>query len=261
MTTVAQGRPDLLESTAGVWWSPFANRNGVDVVHVDLALDGRREAQAFEWLDAIERVAWQKYVPTPRRRFALCRAALRSLLCDRLGCRNDELSFGALQHGKPYAIVRGTTTDAVSFNLSHSGEHGLIALARAGRLGVDIEEFAPQRNLHLINDAVMGPDELEELAALNGSRKLRHFYRLWTFKEALTKAIGTGLATDFSQFQVPTGLRAGDAFGTLTFPASAGVTWALEDIGDERFAAALAYKRSASSADETSVAAARTRDD
>ena len=208
----------MLESIAGEWWKPFASKDVIDVVHVDLAPSPVCEARAFEWLDHAERVAWQRYVPSPRRRFALCRAALRSILCNRLGCRNDELSFGTLRYGKPYAVVDGTPTDAIRFNVSHSGDHGLIAFAPSGRLGIDIEEIVPQRNLHLIIEAVMGPDERDELAALVGDRKLGHFYRLWTFKEALTKAIGTGLSSEFSRFQVPLGLRRGDTFGNCYIP-------------------------------------------
>ncbi len=260
MTTVVQGRPGLAAPLAGDWWKPFASSGGIDVVHVDLAPNADREALAFDWLDRSERESWQRYVPTPRRRFALCRAALRAILCDLLGCRNEELSFGASRYGKPYAVVDGTPTDAVSFNVSHGGGHGLIAVASAGRIGVDVEEFVPQRHLHLIIDAVMGPEERDELAALDGPRKLRRFYRLWTFKEALSKAIGTGLATEFTQFQIPTGLRRGDTFGTLTFPAPGGVTWALEDIGDERFAAALAYEMPASTGERPLMADVNARD-
>ena len=108
------------ETGVGAWWSRFSDVAGVTVVHVDLGPDPARETEAFARLDRDERAAWEKGVPEVRRRFALCRAALRAILCGRLDCRNEQLSFGASIHGKPFAVVRGVRSP-VSFNVSHSG--------------------------------------------------------------------------------------------------------------------------------------------
>ena len=61
-------------------------------------------------------------------------------------------------------------------------------------------------------------------------------------KEALIKALGTGFSTDPSQFQVPVGMRRGDASCTFRFPHLPSIAWGLEEIGNDRFAAALAYE-------------------
>ena len=156
-------------------------------------------------------------------------------------CPNEQLSFGVSGYGKPFAVVGGVRAHA-SFNVSHAGDHGLIALGAAGRLGVDIEERVPKRSLDGLIEAVMGPEEQAELAALQGADRLRLFYRLWTFKEALIKALGTGFSTDISRFQVPAAMRRGDAVGAFRFPHLPSVAWRLEDISGERFAAALAYE-------------------
>ena len=223
----------------GAWWSHHVGRAGVEVFHVDLAPDAAREAEAFAWLDRDERSTWERGVPEVRRRFSLCRAALRAILCLRLDCRNQELSFGASRHGKPYAVVRRVPSQ-VSFNVSHSGSHGLIAVASEGRVGVDVEVRTSRRNLDAPIEATMGPEEQAELAALRGAEALRLFYRIWTFKEALIKALGTGFAVDPSGFQVPPRMRAGEAAGTFRFPHLPSVAWGLAEIGDKRFAAALA---------------------
>ncbi len=163
------------------------------------------------------------------------------MLCSRLDCGNEELSFGESSHGKPFAVVRGVHAP-VGFNVSHSGGHGLIALAAGGRIGVDVEERVPKRNLDSLIEAVMGPRERAELAVLQGAEKLRKFYRFWTFKEALIKALGTGFSTDVSRFEVPERMRLGDARCTFRFPHLPSVSWGLAEIGGEEFAAALAYE-------------------
>ena len=213
----------------------------VAILYVDLTLDPARETEALAWLDDQERLCWEKYLPGPRRRFSLCRAALRATLCGQLDCRNDQLSFSASRYGKLFAVVQGVQS-SLNFNVSHSSNHGLIACSFERRVGVDIEERVPERNLAGLIEAVMGLEEQAELAARKGDAKLHLFYRLWTLKEALVKALGTGFSIDVSQFQIPSGLRYGDAAGVFKFPHLPSATWGLKDIGSEKFAAALAYE-------------------
>ncbi len=183
---------------AGPWWTPYKSTAGVTVTHVDLRPDPVREAEAVTSLDHDEQAQWRKYFVEPRRRFSLCRSALRAILCNRLECQNEDLSFGVSSHGKPFALLRGVQVN-VSFNVSHSGNNGMIAVADSGqRLGVDLEETVPKRNLRALIEAVMGPEEQARLALLHGPDKLRLFYHIWTCKEALVKALGTGFATDVS---------------------------------------------------------------
>ena len=88
---------------------------------------------------------------TTAREAGLPCAGLRCgrLLCTELDCRNDHLSFGVSEHGKPFARIRGLEAP-ISFNVSHSGVHGLIAVSPRGRIGVDVEEPTSRRNLDLL---------------------------------------------------------------------------------------------------------------
>ncbi len=234
-----RGLSSVNASGAHTWWSPFLVSGEITVVQVDLSGDAAREGIALGWLDTSERERWQRYLPEPRRSFALCRAALRSILCRELGCRNGQLAFGEGDFGKPFALVNGQPAP-VSFSVSHSGRHGLIAHATAGRLGVDVEEIVPKRHLQSLIEAVMGPDEQAELGNLEGEARLRQFFRLWTCKEALIKALGTGFSTDISGFQAPAKIRSGDKSSIFRFPHLPTLSWRLVDISGEGFAAALA---------------------
>ncbi len=224
------------------WWSPWREVDGAIILHVDLAPDSERETRAFDLLDDEERARWHRFLAVgARRQFALCRAALRVGLAERLGCANRALSFAYLEHGKPFATVNGRRAD-VGFNVSHSGRHGLIAIGAHDRLGVDVEERVSKRDLEGIGSLVYRSTERCLLAAATGRKKVHLFYRLWSMKEALIKALGSGFSLNPSGFEVPPAMLKGELSGSFRFPHAPSSEWRLLDLGEPRFAAALAYK-------------------
>ena len=227
-----------------IWWRPFRAIGNIDVVHVDLGPDPDHQEAALAWLDHAENDRWRRFrVERPRRDFALCRAALRANLCHRLGCPNDRLSFGYHDHGKPFALVDGRPAP-LDFNVSHSAPHGLIALTPAGSprrsIGVDAEVRRPDRNFDGIARRVYGPGERAALAAARGEGKVHLFYRLWTLKEAIIKALGTGFSLSPSRFEIPPAMIDGADSGTLCITRASDRTWHLTCLNDAGFAAAIA---------------------
>lgn len=225
------------------WWSPFRELGDATVCHVDLTPHAAREASAFSWLDAAERERWGRFLyPGPRRRFVLCRAALRAILCDRLGCRNRALSFGESCYGKPFAMIDDAPAP-VSFNVSHSGRHGLIGLARQGRLGVDVEEIVHREDDYVASVAAWAftQSERDALASARGRGKMELFFKLWTIKEALMKAVGMGLSFDTSDLDVPPELREGSS-GALQLQREPWGNWNIEYLGNRNFAAAIVHE-------------------
>ena len=232
--------PFMLTAIVQGWMRPFRSVSSVDIFHVDLSPHGAREASCATLLDRKELSRADRFLyPGPRRRFILLRAALRDLLCDRLDCDNDNLSFGSAEHGKPFALV-GDVPAAIQFNVSDSGRHGLIAIAPQGQIGIDAEERSTARDLDGLAETVFGPDEQAYVASARGPEKVHRFYRLWTMKEALLKALGTGLYLDVSSFQVPETLLHGESGAEFRFPQFPEARWWVEDLGVEDFAAAIA---------------------
>ncbi len=226
----------------GPWFRPIHEIDDIVVIHIDLTTHASCEAHAFSWLDPEEQDRWHRYRhERSRREFALCRAALRAVLCTRLGCDNDQLRFALHDHGKPFALVDGTAT-SIRFNVSHSGKHGLIAIARERRLGVDVEERVPRQDLDGIITTVFGADERAELASARGHQKLHLFFTLWTLKEALIKALGTGFSLDPSRFEIPLAMRRGAEKDIFRFPHLPTIEWRLDNLGNEEFAAAIAHE-------------------
>lgn len=239
------------------WWRPLARSGSVDVVYVDLSSELVSEQTAWSRLDGDERSRARRFRNQPaRRRYVLCRAALRALLCDALACGNKELAFRTAKHGKPHAIVDGRRA-AFSFNVSHSGRHGLIALAPGGRLGVDVEQRSAQRNLDSLIAAALGPRERAEAAAVSGEARLRLFLDLWVMKEALTKALGMGLSMDVTGIEIPAEMRNGARDGLFRFSSMPEIGWRLQNLGTDAFAAAVAHE--AASDDEAAAWHAEAR--
>lgn len=230
--------------TENTWWTPWREVDGAIVLHVDLAPDAGREAQAVSLLDDAEKARSRRFQSVrARREFVLCRAALRVSLAERLGCSCGRLSFGFLEHGKPYVRLADRSVD-IAFNVSHSGGHGLIAITDRACVGVDVEERAPRRDLDGIGSLVYGPEERRLLGTASGRKKVQTFYRLWSMKEALIKALGTGFSLSPSGFEVPRPMLQGERSGIFRFPHLPSQAWRVLDLGEPRFAAALAYRLS-----------------
>ena len=214
----------------GWWWRPFTETGDAVIIRVDLSCQAAHAANALEWLDRSERARCRRYrYAGPRHEFALCRAALRAVLCRQLGCRNDELAFETSRHGKPSALVGGAPAP-VSFNVSHSGNHGLIALAARRRIGVDVEARIARHDPDGPLRTMFSPAEQAELAAARGERKVDLFLTLWTMKEALLKALGVGLSLDTAGFDVPEAVRRGSRTSVFRFPHDPTVGWRLDNV-------------------------------
>ena len=232
----------MTAQTEVTWSKPFATVGPIDVVEVDLTAGAQREAAAAAWLDTSDRERWKRIRGAgARREFALCRAALRCHLGQRLDCGNERLTFGALRYGKPFVIVNGRRVP-YGFNVSHGGGHALIAFATGVSIGVDVEARSPRRDLDGMAARFCGSNERAALATVEGQEKTNLFYRLWTLKEALVKALGSGFACDPTAFEVPPEVLHGARSGTIRLRQGRSMSWRVTDLGRTRFSAAVAYE-------------------
>ena len=222
------------------WTRPLRKTGEISVLHVDLTPGRIREDHALAWLDKSERERWERYrTHRSKREFALCRAALRHLLCEQLGCENSQLSFAVTEHGKPHALVNQERVSA-GFSVSHSAPHGLITIREEGRVGADIETGLPERDFEGIARKAFSPNERAEIISATGTDKARLFFRFWTLKEALGKALGTGLSAELTDFELPSALRGGASRGYVLFPGKKDTYWVLENLSTPDYVAAIA---------------------
>ena len=100
------------------------------------------------------------------------------------------------EFGKP-------SVDGVEFSLSHTGSVVLIGLGDLP-LGVDVEKIPEGRTAGQVGSG-FHPQETEELLDLPADARPEAFARVWVRKEALLKAIGTGLSRGISRDYVGAG--------------------------------------------------------
>jgi 4'-phosphopantetheinyl transferase len=115
------------------------------------------------------------------------RAALKIVLGRVMGTVPESVDFGYGDNGKPFLSGGGP-----HFNSSDSGDIVVIA-AGAAELGVDVEITRRLPNSDRLADRICTPHELELLADYPEDERDTALLRLWTFKEAALKAVGTGL--------------------------------------------------------------------
>ena len=120
-------------------------------------------------------------------RWAVARASLRALLGRYLGVEPQSLGFR--ERGKP----RLDPASPLRFNLSHSGDVALVAVASEREVGVDVEAVDRARDAERLSRRVLLASERAAVAE-SGDAALA-FHRHWVAKEAYVKATGRGLSS------------------------------------------------------------------
>lgn len=137
-----------------------------------------------------------------RQRYTVARGRLREILAARLSCGAAALGFDYSENEKP--TLRGG--QACQFNLSHSEGMAALAICDGFELGVDIEHVRPLKED--IAGRYFSRREVDALRRLPDGEQLDGFFRCWTRKEAIVKAIGEGLTRPLDSFDVSVSLPA-----------------------------------------------------
>lgn len=181
--------PALDACEAHLWW-------------IELAAGAGDVAAAWATVSADERArATRLRVEVDRARFLLRRQALRGILGAYTGVPPHELVFDVGRFGKP-TWTAPLGAPGLCFSLSHSGGVALLAVAREGRLGVDVERLRPVLDVDEIARRMFSPAECQALAAEPDAERCPAFLRVWTCKEAVVKALGGGLSIALDGFTV-----------------------------------------------------------
>lgn len=151
-----------------------------------LTLDWDRPEKPETFLDSGEIERMQRFVfEADARRWSIFRAKAKLALSAYSDGRILPWSEGP--GGKPRVEFQG-----LEFNLSHSDSLAALVVSEAGPVGVDLEPLERAPTLLECEDSFCHPTERAELPEGAEPRGLA-LLQLWTAKEALLKAAGTGL--------------------------------------------------------------------
>jgi len=160
--------------------------------------------------------------PLDAIRHLIGRALVRTLLARELGMEKLLTEFTTNPWGKPALPGCG-----IEFSITHSGTAVFAAFCRGIPVGIDIEKEDRYTDLHALSD-LFHPAERAELLVLSMRQARTAFFRCWTRKEAIVKALGKGLSNPLSGFRVHTG----DCISgwLIEAPQPGGVGWTTADL-------------------------------
>lgn len=119
---------------------------------------------------------------------------VRIIICQKLNVKNSKLVFEKNEYGKPY--IKGYTN--LYYNISHTRNAIVVAFSDKP-VGVDIEKVK-----HIESQIAKRFFTFEEQMYISKyPEKIdKHFYEVWTKKEAYIKYLGQGLSIKLNSFNV-----------------------------------------------------------
>jgi 4'-phosphopantetheinyl transferase len=182
---------------------PALKRRNVHVWRIALDLAEEQVASLASLLSSEERARAARFLPADAgRRFVVSHGAVRMILGGYLGQKPERIVFATDEQGKPH-IARWARDPALSFNLSHSGELALCAVAEGRAVGVDVERMHPVAYWRDIAERYYSVRENEALRGLPDDLAFEAFFHVWTRKEACAKALGQGMSQQWARLEVP----------------------------------------------------------
>ena len=189
-------------------------------------------------LSLAERAKAARFQAAPlRERWTVARGALRHILAKYARTEPSLLRFAVGSNGKPTLCP---PAHDISFNLSHTGGLAFVAVAGGEQIGVDAEIVHSGIDVENLSRRFFCPVEADEILALPHGSQFAAFFTCWTRKEAILKALGSGLSAPLDRFQVS--VRTDEPARLVSADGDSCDRWTLVDIGEQGVAGALAIE-------------------
>lgn len=216
------GRRRLVEGGCEIWIASIpeftAHQAALDAVlspdeqaHVDRIREGRATARLSRGL---LRLVLASYLDLPPAEIEIDRSCPD---CGRL-------------HGRPRLRRRPETLmEAIEFSVTHGGDLLVLAFTGNAPVGVDVEPVGALEGVgaDILDFALTAAERLRLLEA-PASQRRRIFLQYWTGKEAVLKALGTGLDVEPQAVSLPPLQIHGKA--SVTLPGSPPVDLWIRDV-------------------------------
>lgn len=170
----------LLEDQVHVWQASLQRSpTELAALRATLSPDEQQRADRFRF-------------PVHQQRFIVGRGILRSLLGQYLECDPASVQFQYGAQGKPELVV-GEEQPQLQFNLAHSDDLAVYAIARTYPVGIDLERIRVVGDLLQLTQRWFSAAEHTAIQAVPVPEQAATFFQYWTCKEAVLKARGQGV--------------------------------------------------------------------
>ena len=195
LSSDGSGGTSSQEADIDIWVIPNASMEPLLEAETVLSAQERRHANRFR-------------SETERTRYIAVRTLLRLALSHRMrnAVAGGDWRFSMNAYGKPELCPDQANC---SFSISHADGFSVVAIAPNKTIGVDAEKIDKDRLKHLPLEC-LSANEQDRLNARPQDDRYHDFFRLWTLKEAYTKALGEGMSRDFGDLEFNLDTAPGD---------------------------------------------------
>jgi len=174
--------------------------------------------------------------------YIAARGGLRRIISHYAGIRPENVKFRYNSQGKP-ELIQDDPKNTICFNLSHTDDLVLYAIALNRPVGIDVEKIDRDIDLSGIARRFFSKNEYNAITSLREDRQLEAFYRCWTRKESYIKGKGSGIPMLLDKVEVS--LTPGEPAKLLSNSADPDDVkeWIIIDLEiDKPYIGALSYK-------------------
>ncbi|MFC5648727.1 4'-phosphopantetheinyl transferase family protein [Paenibacillus solisilvae] len=180
------------ESTLNIYWVQLPENINLSEWIDDLSL-----------LDNEERTIYERYLVDHKKiEFYTGRLLLKKILGQMLGIQPEKIAFKKNPFGKLYLHPNCVNEAPIFFNLSHSKRIVACVISSIDEAGIDVEGIN-KNPLELMPVVFVSQEQMLIEAEITIAKKVEAFYRVWTRKEAVMKAVGKGFSLPPLSFAVP----------------------------------------------------------
>ena len=149
-----------------------------------------------------DEIAYAEKYPTAdqKRKYYYTRVLLKQILAQYLDIEPNLVKFVYSSSGKPYLC----SSKPLYFNLSHTPEQFCLAIGTTDEIGIDIESKPKTHTMNELIDYYLTDHEKDAISSQSADdidRELQ-LLRIWTQKEAITKALGHTLESSLKHINV-----------------------------------------------------------
>lgn len=137
-----------------------------------------------------------------KHKYILSHGLLRYILSSYTDIPPQNILYFFNRFNKPF--LKSSNQNRIQFSMSHSKDYVTYALSLGNHVGIDIEWQDMDLNLDEIASFVLTAKELDIYQKFSKEEKFQAFYRVWTKKEAITKALGKGLYYPIKKMEIMT---------------------------------------------------------